>query len=94
MCPNSQVVKYFLDQSTYEKTKFVYPKSKESLELMKSYFDLKNLPKAFGGNTTIEYNHEKFTKLMVEDDKKKAKFWGFDENSSSIPSGEFSPKCH
>jgi len=57
----------------------VYPKNKESVELMKSYFDMENLPKAFGGNATLEYNHEEFSKLMAEDEKKAAKFWGFDE---------------
>ena len=78
-CLNSQVIKYFLNPTTSKNTQFVYPKNKESVELMKSYFDMENLPKAFGGNATLEYNHEEFSKLMAEDEKKAAKFWGFDE---------------
>ncbi|KAL6504411.1 hypothetical protein OROGR_026334 [Orobanche gracilis] len=38
-----KVVKYFLDPKTFEKVKFVYPKNKYSVDLMKSYFDLDNL---------------------------------------------------
>lgn len=40
----SQVVKYFLDAKTFQKVKFVYPKNKDSMEVMSSYFDEENLP--------------------------------------------------
>lgn len=74
-----KVIKYFMNPSTCTNCKFVYPKNKESVELMKSYFDPKNLPKAFGGNASLEYNHEEFSKLMAEDEKKAAQFWEFDD---------------
>ncbi|KAK9749624.1 hypothetical protein RND81_02G139200 [Saponaria officinalis] len=72
------VVKYFLDPKTFEKVKFVYPNNKESLELMTIYFDIENLPKEFGGNATLEYDHDEFSKLMRDDDAKTSKLWGSD----------------
>ncbi|KAL8160458.1 hypothetical protein V2J09_001995 [Rumex salicifolius] len=77
-----QIVKYFLDDKTFQKVKFVHPNKKESLEVMKSHFDIENLPAEFGGNATLDYNHEEFSKLMIEDDAKSAAFWGFGEKSS------------
>ncbi|KAL1353719.1 uncharacterized protein LOC107495976 [Arachis duranensis] len=71
-----KIVKYFLDTKTFEKVKFVYPKNKDSVELMKSYFDDENLPKELGGKSTMKYNHEEFSRLMVQDDLKCAAFWG------------------
>ena len=76
-----QIVQYFLDPKTFQKIKFVYPKNKESVELMKSYFDVDNLPIEFGGKATMKYDHEAFSKLMVQDDEKGAKYWGFDEKT-------------
>ena len=75
----SQGVKYFLDSKTFQKVKFVYPKNKDSAELMRSYFDVENLPKEFGGNATLEYDHKEFSRLMAEDDMKAARYWGFDD---------------
>ncbi|KAJ4965034.1 hypothetical protein NE237_016883 [Protea cynaroides] len=73
-----KVVKYFLDPKTFQKVKFVYPKNKESVEVMKSYFDEDNLPAEFGGKVKLQYNHEEFSRLMAEDDVKTAAFWGLD----------------
>ncbi|XP_024976656.1 phosphatidylinositol transfer protein 3-like isoform X1 [Cynara cardunculus var. scolymus] len=78
-----KIVKYFLDPKTFQKVKFVYPKNKESLELIKSFFDVDNLPTEFGGKATMKYDHEDFSKLMAQDDVKAAKFWGFDEKMAS-----------
>lgn len=77
-----KIVKYFLDPKTFQKVKFVYPKNKESMEIMQSCFDADNLPIEFGGKTTLKYDHEEFTKLMIEDDKKTAKYWGFDQKTN------------
>ncbi|KAL9245864.1 hypothetical protein vseg_019466 [Gypsophila vaccaria] len=74
-----KVVKYFLDPKTFQKVKFVYPKNKESAELMTIYFDVENLPKEFGGTATLEYDHEEFSRMMAEDDVKTSKIWGFDD---------------
>lgn len=74
-----QIVKYFLDPKTFQKVKFVYPKNKDSVELMKSYFDEENLPTVFGGKAMLNYNHEEFSKLMSQDDLKTAAFWGSDD---------------
>ncbi|XP_074308888.1 CRAL-TRIO domain-containing protein C23B6.04c-like [Silene latifolia] len=75
------VCKYFLDEKTREKVKFVYPDYKDSVELMEIYFDLENLPREFGGKATLEYEHEEFSRLMREDDLKTAKLWGFDRHT-------------
>lgn len=82
-----KVVKYFLDTKTFHKVKFVYPKNKDSVELMKTYFDVENLPTEFGGKTTLNYDHEEFSRLMAEDDVKSAKLWGFDGKQKSAYSG-------
>ncbi|KAK4274773.1 hypothetical protein QN277_017951 [Acacia crassicarpa] len=74
-----KIVKYFLDPKTFQKVKFVYPKNKDSVELMKSYFDEENLPTVFGGKAMLNYNHEEFSKLMSQDDLKTAAFWGSDD---------------
>ncbi|KAL4297616.1 hypothetical protein GQ457_12G019440 [Hibiscus cannabinus] len=71
-----KIVKYFLDAKTFQKVKFVYPKNKDSVELMRSYFDEENLPTEFGGKAILEYNHEEFSKQMVQDDTKSATLWG------------------
>ncbi|XP_065851636.1 CRAL-TRIO domain-containing protein C23B6.04c-like [Euphorbia lathyris] len=75
-----KAVKYFLDPKTFQKVKFVYPKSKDSVELMRSLFDVDNLTSEFGGKATMKYDHEEFSRMMVEDDSKTAKYWGFDNN--------------
>ncbi|KAI3504779.1 hypothetical protein L1887_26495 [Cichorium endivia] len=80
-----KIVKYFLDPKTFQKVKFVYPKHKESVELMKSYFDVENLPIEFGGKATMKYDHQEFSKLMIRDDAKASKFWGFDEKTVLPP---------
>lgn len=82
-----KIVKYLLDTKTFHKVKFVYPKNKESVELMKSYFDLENLPTEFGGTTTLNYDHEEFSKLMAKDDVKSAQLWGFDDKQKHAYSG-------
>ena len=74
-----QIIKYFLTNSTLERARFVYPKEKESVDLMKSYFDEENLPTVFGGKAMLNYNHEEFGRLMSQDDLKTAAFWGSDE---------------
>ncbi|KAJ0536118.1 putative CRAL-TRIO lipid binding domain, CRAL/TRIO domain, CRAL/TRIO domain superfamily [Helianthus annuus] len=74
-----KMVKYWLDPKTFQKVKFVYPKNKESVEIMQSCFDADNLPTEFGGKATMKYDHEEFSKLMVQDDLKTAKFWGLDQ---------------
>ncbi|KAH9605636.1 hypothetical protein KSS87_021612 [Heliosperma pusillum] len=82
-----KVVKYFLDPKTFQKVKFVYPNDKESVELMTIYFDVENLPKEFGGNATLEYDHEEFSRLMTEDDAKSSKLWGFDVKTRHAANG-------
>ncbi|XP_031255059.1 phosphatidylinositol transfer protein 3 [Pistacia vera] len=79
-----KVIKYFLDPKTSEKVKFVYTDDKNSVEFMKSLFDVENLPSEFGGKATLNYDHEEFSRLMAQDDVKTAKFWGFDEKPFQI----------
>ncbi|MBA0768985.1 hypothetical protein Gotri_017754 [Gossypium trilobum] len=47
----------------------------------------KNLPNEFGGNATLKYDHEEFSRLMAQDDVKTAKFWGIDEKPYQIGNG-------
>ncbi|KAJ6907269.1 phosphatidylinositol transfer protein 3 [Populus alba x Populus x berolinensis] len=79
-----KVVKFFLDPITIQKVKFVYPKKEDSFELMKSFFDVDNLPNEFGGKATLTYDHEEFSRLMAQDDVKTSKFWGLDEKPNHI----------
>lgn len=81
-----KVVKYFMDPKTIQKVKFVYPKNNDSVELMRSYFDVDNLPTQFGGKATLHYDHEEFSRLMAMDDVKAAKLWGFDEQKWEVAS--------
>ncbi|KAI4331424.1 hypothetical protein MLD38_029614 [Melastoma candidum] len=87
-----KAIKYFLDPKTFEKVKFVYPKNKESVELMSTFFDIDNLPSEFGGKATLQYDHQEFSKMMVEDDVKTAKFWAVDEKTPTaiVPRKEIS----
>ncbi|KAF3959395.1 hypothetical protein ACB098_01G045200 [Castanea mollissima] len=73
-----KIVKYFLDAKTFQKVKFVYPKNKDSVELMRTYFDEQNLPKEFGGKALLNYDYEEFSKMMTQDDVKSAALWGSD----------------
>ncbi|KAI8549688.1 hypothetical protein RHMOL_Rhmol06G0044200 [Rhododendron molle] len=83
-----KIVKYFLDPKTFQKVKFVYPMNKDSVEIMRSYFDVDNLPTEFGGKATLKYDHEEFSRLMVEDDEKTAAFWGFsDKHKHGVGNG-------
>jgi len=85
-----RAAKYFLDPRTAEKVKFVYPKDKASDELMTTHFDVENLPKEFGGEATLEYDHEDFSRQMYEDDLKTAKYWGLEGKHYPKTNG-FSP---
>lgn len=91
-----KVVKYFLDPKTFQKVKFVYPKNNESGEIMQACFDVDNLPTEFGGKATMKYDHQEFSRLMVEDDVKTAKFWGLDQktNGNAAPATAIQdPEC-
>ncbi|KAL5189615.1 CRAL-TRIO domain-containing protein [Glycine soja] len=59
-------LKFMLDKKTIQKVKFVYPNNKDSVELMKCYFDEENLPIKFGGKGILNYNHEEFSILMAQ----------------------------
>ncbi|KAL2552431.1 Sec14p-like phosphatidylinositol transfer family protein [Forsythia ovata] len=82
-----KVVKYFVRKKTYEKIRFVYPNNKDSVELMKKFFNPENLPSEFGGKAPLKYEHEEFSRLMTQDDAKNAKFWGFDSSPSHDTNG-------
>lgn len=67
-----KVVKLFLDPATFQKVKFIYPKNEESMELMRTFFDVDTLPVEFGGKNNIEYNHEQFSIMMNRDETRSA----------------------
>lgn len=78
-----------------QKVKFVYPKNKESVEPMKSYFDMDNLPIELGGKANLKYDHEEFSRQMAQDDVKTSKFWNFDKHnteSNGYSAAEVAPK--
>lgn len=54
---------------------------------MKSYFDEENLPSEFGGKAQLEYVHEEFSTLMIQDDIKCAAFWEQDEKQHHTVNG-------
>ncbi|RRT64034.1 hypothetical protein B296_00019910 [Ensete ventricosum] len=76
-----KVMKYFLDPKTFLKAKFIYPKNKESMELMRKHFDLDVLPVEFGGRNQVQYNHEEFSKMMIAEDTITASFWSLEEKT-------------
>uniref|UniRef100_A0A7N0TQR9 CRAL-TRIO domain-containing protein n=1 Tax=Kalanchoe fedtschenkoi TaxID=63787 RepID=A0A7N0TQR9_KALFE len=82
-----KIVKYFFDAKTIQKVKFVYPKDKESVELMRTYFDVENLPTEFGGKATLNYDHVEFSKVMAHDDAKYMEYWGLSAQSASGHAG-------
>ncbi|KAA8547364.1 hypothetical protein F0562_003772 [Nyssa sinensis] len=82
-----KVVKYFVDPKTFQKINFVYPNNKDSEELMKSFFDVENLPSEFGGKASLKYDHEEFSRLMTQDDEKTANFWGFNSKPYHVTNG-------
>ncbi|KAK4781789.1 hypothetical protein SAY86_015891 [Trapa natans] len=79
-----KMVKYFLDTKTFQKVKFVYPKNKDSVELMRSFFDQDNLPTEFGGKANLKYDHDEFSKQMALDDLKSLSLWGIDQKAEKI----------
>ncbi|MCL7038201.1 hypothetical protein MKW94_030656 [Papaver nudicaule] len=86
-----KIVKYFLDPKTFQKVNFVYPNKKDSVELIKSYFDMDNLPIELGGKANMQYDHEEFSRMMAEDDVKSATFWnGSDDNKLGVVSKGYS----
>lgn len=86
-----KVVQYFVDPKTFQKIRFVYPNKKESAETMKSFFDTENLPSEFGGNATLKYDHQEFSRLMIEEDVKSAKYWGFDNTPPRHDANGYAP---
>ncbi|CAA6667442.1 unnamed protein product [Spirodela intermedia] len=56
--------------------RFIYPKNEESMELMRRSFDAATLPAEFGGESTSQYDHEEFSRLMAKDDIRSTDFWG------------------
>ncbi|XP_020572226.1 random slug protein 5-like [Phalaenopsis equestris] len=79
-----KVVKYLMDPTTFQKVKFVYPKNKESIELMHKHFDENILPREFGGKSDAHYDHQEFSILMAKDDLKSLRFWGSDNSSAPL----------
>lgn len=69
----------FVDPVTFQKIRFVYPKSEESMEELKQHFDMETLPVQFGGRNDTRYDHEEFSRMMTKDDLKAAALWGLEE---------------
>nr|CAB3493422.1 unnamed protein product [Digitaria exilis] len=71
-------IKYFLDPRSIEKLNFVYLKDEESMKVLYKCIDPEVLPVEFGGRNSVAYNHEDYSKLMMEDDIKTSTFWADD----------------
>ncbi|KAI4381711.1 hypothetical protein MLD38_007761 [Melastoma candidum] len=80
-----KAVRCFLDLKTFEKVKFVYPRNKDSVELMSTFFHVENLPAEFGGKATLMCNHKELSKMEEEEDVKTARFWSSDDKPCPIP---------
>ncbi|KAL6843478.1 hypothetical protein ACP4OV_026540 [Aristida adscensionis] len=80
-----KVVKIFLDPRSIEKVHFVYEKDEESMKVMHKFIDPEVLPVEFGGKSNVVYNHEEYSKLMMDEDIKTASFWA--DNSKTGPVG-------
>ncbi|CAL4918782.1 unnamed protein product [Urochloa decumbens] len=87
-----KAVKYFLDPRSIEKLNFVYMKDEESMKVLYKCIDPEVLPVDFGGRNNVEYNHEDYSKLMLEDDIKTSSFWADDSKTvNHVASGTFVP---
>jgi hypothetical protein len=56
----------------------VYLKDEGSMKVMHMYIDPEVLPVEFGGKSSVVYNHEEYSELMVKDDIKTESFWAAD----------------
>ncbi|XP_006650519.1 phosphatidylinositol transfer protein PDR17 [Oryza brachyantha] len=79
-----KVTKHFLDPKSIQKVNFVYLKNDESMKIMHKYIDPEVLPVEFGGKSNVVYNHEEYSKLMVQDDIKMASFWASDTKTDHV----------
>jgi len=68
-------VKYFLDPRSIEKLNFVYLKDEESMKVLYKCIDPEVLPVEFGGKNSVVYNHEEYSKLMLQEDIETSSFW-------------------
>ncbi|CAA2961517.1 Hypothetical predicted protein, partial [Olea europaea subsp. europaea] len=69
------------------KVKFVYPKNRDSVELISCYFDSDNLLTEFRGKATLQYDHKEFSRHMAQEDLNASKLWGFDEHQPNGRAG-------
>jgi hypothetical protein len=56
----------------------VYLKDEESMKVLYKCLGPEVLPVEFGGRNDVVYNHEDYSKLMLEDDIKTSSFWADD----------------
>lgn len=70
-----RAVKYFLDPRSIEKLNFVYLKDEESMKVLYKCIDPVVLPVEFGGKNSVVYNHEDYSKLMLQEDIETSSFW-------------------
>lgn len=70
-----KAIKYFLDPRSIEKLNFVYQNDEESMKVLYRCIDPEVLPVDFGGKNNVVYNHEEYSKLMLQDDIKTSIFW-------------------
>lgn len=78
-----KIVKMFVDPVTFQKVKFVYPKSEESMEVFKEHFDMETLPVQFGGRNDTKYDHEEYSRMMTKDDINAATLWGLEDEPAN-----------
>lgn len=81
-----RMIRPFMDPKTVKKVKFINPKLPDNVTVMEEVFDLDQLDKQFGGNSTWIYDHEGYTKWMKEDDEKTAALWGLPLKGKGITS--------
>ncbi|KAK3146242.1 hypothetical protein QOZ80_3BG0263510 [Eleusine coracana subsp. coracana] len=79
-----KVLKIFLDPRSIEKVNFVYLKDEGSMKVMHKYMDPEVLPIEFGGKSSVVYNHEEYSELMMNDDIKTLSFWAADAKGDHV----------
>ncbi|KAG5544288.1 hypothetical protein RHGRI_016890 [Rhododendron griersonianum] len=73
--PFWKVAKLFLEPKTANKVKFVYSKDPNTLKIMEEEFDVDQLESAFGGKDNADFDFDKYSERMREDDKRMQSQW-------------------
>lgn len=66
-----QMVRPFIEPKTFQKVQFVYSDDLQSQQIMEDLFDVDKLESAFGGRNPNGFNYNEYSKVMVENERKR-----------------------